>query len=272
MAFDFKDLLPILGGIAGGMIAGPVGAGVGSSLGKATDKEASLAEILGAGALSYGGANILGAGANAAEPAAVGKLAETAGADMLAGAAPAGGLDAVAASPMDALKGAGQYAMTKEGLLHGVAPMAGGAALSGMFDQPVTPLEMPAEGSTGQKYFAKPLNRTYTPQTPSQTGREQSYFSYFAEGGPVSGPTGGMDDLVDTSIEGKVPAKLSHGEFVVPADVVSALGDGNTEAGTNKLYALLKAIREEKYGSPEQPPKLKMGLADLMHKSMKDAQ
>jgi hypothetical protein len=54
-------------------------------------------------------------------------------------------------------------------------------------------------------------------------------------GGRVRGAGGGMDDLVPGSIEGRQQVRLADGEFVVPADVVSGLGDGSTDQGVRRL-------------------------------------
>lgn len=48
----------------------------------------------------------------------------------------------------------------------------------------------------------------------------------------VTGPGGGLDDLIPTTIDGRRAARLSDGEFVIPADVVSMFGDGSTRAGS----------------------------------------
>lgn len=68
----------------------------------------------------------------------------------------------------------------------------------------------------------------------------------------LRGQTDGMADKIDTSIDGKEPAKLSHGEFVIPADVVSHLGNGNSDAGAEKLYDMMARIRKARTGNPEQ--------------------
>jgi hypothetical protein len=54
------------------------------------------------------------------------------------------------------------------------------------------------------------------------------------------------------NIEGKQPARLSHGEFVVPADVVSHLGTGNSEAGAERLYSMMDRIRKARTGTTKQ--------------------
>ena len=73
-----------------------------------------------------------------------------------------------------------------------------------------------------------------------------------AKGRYLQGDTDGMADEIDTSIDDSQPAKLSHGEFVVPADVVSHLGNGNSDAGAKKLYQMMDKIRIARTGTKEQ--------------------
>jgi hypothetical protein len=61
-----------------------------------------------------------------------------------------------------------------------------------------------------------------------------------------------MADKLNTNIDGKQPAKLSHGEFVIPADVVSHLGNGNSDAGADVLYKMMDKIRRARTGNPKQ--------------------
>lgn len=68
----------------------------------------------------------------------------------------------------------------------------------------------------------------------------------------LQGATDGMADKIPSSIDGKQKAALSHGEFVVPADVVSHLGNGNSDAGAQKLYEMMARIRKARTGNPEQ--------------------
>jgi hypothetical protein len=68
----------------------------------------------------------------------------------------------------------------------------------------------------------------------------------------LHGATDGMADKIPSSIDGKQRAALSHGEFVIPADVVSHLGNGNSEAGADKLYAMMDRIREARTGTKKQ--------------------
>ena len=68
----------------------------------------------------------------------------------------------------------------------------------------------------------------------------------------LAGPTDGMADKLNTSIDGTQPAKLSHGEFVIPADVVSHLGNGNSTAGADVLYKMMERVRKARTGNPKQ--------------------
>jgi len=68
----------------------------------------------------------------------------------------------------------------------------------------------------------------------------------------LGGPTDGMADQVPAQIDGKQPAALSDGEFVIPADVVSHLGNGNSEAGANQLYNMMDRVRQERTGTTQQ--------------------
>lgn len=80
-----------------------------------------------------------------------------------------------------------------------------------------------------------------------------------AEGGKTSlppryldGHTDGMADNVPAHIDRKRPAALSDGEFVIPADVVSHLGNGNSNAGAKRLYEMMDRIRSARTGNPKQ--------------------
>ena len=71
--------------------------------------------------------------------------------------------------------------------------------------------------------------------------------------GMIPGNTGGMDDRVDLAV-GDGEAAASPGEYIVAADAVAALGDGNSAAGADKLDDMIDRIRLAKTGSIEQPP------------------
>ena len=68
----------------------------------------------------------------------------------------------------------------------------------------------------------------------------------------LGGPTDGMADQIPATIDNRQPAALSDGEFVIPADVVSHLGNGNSNAGAEQLYGMMDKIRKARTGSTEQ--------------------
>jgi hypothetical protein len=102
----------------------------------------------------------------------------------------------------------------------------------------------------------------YTPEEVTAAFRGFGY----AQGGNVSAPqsrgyylggqTDGMADQIPATIEGTQPAKLSDGEFVVPADIVSHLGNGNSDAGAKQLYSMMDRVRQARTGQQEQGRKI----------------
>ena len=73
-----------------------------------------------------------------------------------------------------------------------------------------------------------------------------------AQGRYLGGATDGMADKIPARIGNKQEARLSHGEFVIPADVVSHLGNGNSEAGAKRLYSMMDKIRTARTGTKKQ--------------------
>jgi hypothetical protein len=70
--------------------------------------------------------------------------------------------------------------------------------------------------------------------------------------GLLNGPGDGMSDSIPATIDGKQEARLATGEFVIPADVVSHLGNGATEPGSKVLYAMMDRVRQARTGNPKQ--------------------
>lgn len=68
----------------------------------------------------------------------------------------------------------------------------------------------------------------------------------------LNGHSDGMADKVPAQIDNRRPAALSDGEFVIPADVVSHLGNGNSSAGAKRLYEMMDRIRHARTGNPKQ--------------------
>ena len=71
--------------------------------------------------------------------------------------------------------------------------------------------------------------------------------------GMVNGAGDGMDDMIPATLEGEQDVVLSDGEFIVPADVVSGLGNGSSDAGAKSLYEMMDRVREMRTGMAEQP-------------------
>lgn len=77
----------------------------------------------------------------------------------------------------------------------------------------------------------------------------------YAAGGTarfLSGGGDGMSDSIKASIEGKQEARLADGEFVIPADVVSHLGNGSSKAGAKQLYSMMDRVRSARTGTKKQ--------------------
>lgn len=68
----------------------------------------------------------------------------------------------------------------------------------------------------------------------------------------LNGNSDGMADKVPASIDNNQPAALSDGEYVIPADVVSHLGNGNSEAGAKELDKMLARVRKARTGNSKQ--------------------
>jgi len=72
----------------------------------------------------------------------------------------------------------------------------------------------------------------------------------YSDGGRLlRGPGDGVSDSIPASIGNKRPARLADGEFVVPARIVSELGNGSTEAGARKLYAMMDRVQSARRGT-----------------------
>jgi hypothetical protein len=98
-------------------------------------------------------------------------------------------------------------------------------------------------------------------QAAAATGQNASVFR-FAEGGGISALPGaaasqrgrflrgagdGVSDSIPARINGQQEAALADGEFVIPARIVSELGNGSSEAGSRKLYAMLDRIEKTRH-------------------------
>lgn len=93
---------------------------------------------------------------------------------------------------------------------------------------------------------------TMDPVVRMNSGGISNLGSYSDGGRLLRGPGDGMSDNIPATISGKQPARLADGEFVVPADVVSGLGNGSTDAGAKQLYKMLDKVRSARTGTKSQ--------------------
>ena len=110
------------------------------------------------------------------------------------------------------------------------------------------------KGLPGLKAAAQPLGNI---EEAAKGGVMSSLGGYSDGGRMLKGPGDGMSDSIPASIANKQPARLADGEFVVPADVVSHLGNGSTDAGARKLYSMMDKIRKARTGKKKQAPAVK---------------
>lgn len=84
------------------------------------------------------------------------------------------------------------------------------------------------------------------PPTPPIPPGETPQMAYAMDkGGMIRGPGGGVDDLIAGTIDNRNKVLLSDGEYVIPARVVSALGDGSSEAGAKVLDGMVARVKGE---------------------------
>jgi len=123
--------------------------------------------------------------------------------------------------------------------------MAMGAnALVNYLNKPA-PYEKPKYKST----FNAGAYSGYEPATPNYYRAQYAHggladLGGYSDGGRMlKGPGDGMSDDMPATIANKQPARLANEEFVVPADVVSHLGNGSSEAGAKQLYKMMDRIQ-----------------------------
>jgi hypothetical protein len=105
----------------------------------------------------------------------------------------------------------------------------------------------------------RPVQPTpYTPQYAHGGLADLGGYSDYARGGRMlKGPGDGMSDNIPATIAGKQPARLANEEFVIPADVVSHLGNGSSEAGAKQLYKMMDRVRQARTGHKKQGKQIK---------------
>lgn len=125
-------------------------------------------------------------------------------------------------------------------------------AVNPMQTQPVAPIIIPAyqtpEQQLGLTDFYNMMDQRLAGYGGYAKGGNvggESHLGDYSDGGRLlKGPGDGVSDSIPASIGGRQPARLADGEFVVPARIVSELGNGSTEAGARKLYAMMERIQK----------------------------
>jgi hypothetical protein len=116
---------------------------------------------------------------------------------------------------------------------------------------------MGAAPSLGGYRFDPNTDRYSTNPQPMAAGGMTSLGGYSDGGRMLKGPGDGMSDSIPGVIGNKQPARLADGEFVVPADVVSHLGNGSTDAGAKRLYSMMDKVRKARTGNKKQGKQIK---------------
>jgi hypothetical protein len=103
----------------------------------------------------------------------------------------------------------------------------------------------------GRKYTKKAAGGGLMNMAMARGGMAQQFnLGDYSDGGRLlRGPGDGVSDSIPASIGNKRPARLADGEFVVPARIVSELGNGSTEAGARKLYAMMDRVQSARRGT-----------------------
>lgn len=145
----------------------------------------------------------------------------------------------------------GQYMAPRRGVAYSqpfVSPeyYAAAGGLMSVAPQYITPT-IPNNGLT----FKQPQDPTASVYMYAQGGL--SSLGHYSDGGRMlKGPGDGMSDDIPATIAGKQPARLANEEFVIPADVVSHLGNGSSEAGAKVLYDMMARVRKARTGTTRQ--------------------
>jgi len=120
-----------------------------------------------------------------------------------------------------------------------------------------TPTQMPTSAQQAMASYEPKTNPlTGEPTTQMAGGGLASLGSYSDGGQMLKGPGDGMSDSIPAKIGAHQPARLADNEFVVPADVVSHLGNGSSDAGAKKLYSMMAQVRKARTGKKKQAPKI----------------
>ena len=281
----------LLGGITGGIGGGIAGSLPGAQAAITPGLEAAAAATpatnaalaIDAGALSGAGGSITSPAVSSAIPTMNAGMTSGIGSSLPSGIAelaanPTGTITgpALSAEPGSFMEGVQRFANSPWKSIKGSPYIAGAAGLAGAYGGR-RPLEMPGSPKSdfADQFDWRRFQPTFAAAEGGITslaaggydkmvGEQPMYQQEFASGGISSlgsysdggrmlrGPGDGMSDSIPGVIAGKRPARLADGEFVIPADVVSHLGNGSTDAGARQLYAMMDKVRRARTGRKKQ--------------------
>lgn len=123
-----------------------------------------------------------------------------------------------------------------------------------------TPSQMPMSAQQVMAGYEPKTNPLTGQLTASMAEGGIASLGHYSDGGRMlKGPGDGMSDSIPGVIGNKQPARLADGEFVVPADVVSHLGNGSTDAGAKQLYSMMDKVRKARTGTKKQGKQINPG-------------
>ena len=245
-----------------GALLGAAGGGLGAGVGGALGGQAATAAVPGATAGSAASATVPSALQSALPTTALGPTNMAAQAGQMAGtqAVPQVGFKELMTGGGDFQSKLGNYLVQNPMQVGGASGVLGGIGS-------VSAPELPEK-----KKYKGPLSRfSYDPSRYTSMARGGladtavarrmmggGHLGSYSDGGRLlKGPGDGMSDDIPAKIGKKQPARLADGEFVVPADVVSGIGNGSTDAGAKRLYQMMDRVRSARTGSKKQGREIK---------------
>lgn len=116
-----------------------------------------------------------------------------------------------------------------------------------------TPTQMPASAEVIAADYDTKTNPFTGEPTANMAGGGLPPLGGYSDGGRLlKGPGDGVSDSIPATIAGKQPARLADGEFVIPARIVSELGNGSTDAGAKQLYAMMDRVQKARQKSAKK--------------------
>lgn len=133
---------------------------------------------------------------------------------------------------------------------------AGQQAYNQRFADLYKPIDVPDVQMSGAQVTQQNAQQAQQQNAQQAAQPVQGAETGMARGGFLKGSGDGMSDEIKATINDRQPARLSDGEFVIPADVVAHLGNGSSKAGAQKLYDMMARVRKARTGTDKQAPEI----------------